>query len=59
VSDPLWIPSPERIARANLTRFARERGIPTDYHELWQWSVDNLDEFWAAVWDEWVEPDAS
>src|SRR4051794_21633144 len=47
----LWQPSPERIERATLTRFARERGLPEDYGELWRWSVDNLDEFWAAIWD--------
>src|SRR3954469_820340 len=47
----LWQPSPERIERATLSRFARERGLPEDYGELWRWSVDNLDEFWAAIWD--------
>jgi acetoacetyl-CoA synthetase len=47
----LWKPSPERVERATLTRFARERGLPEDYGELWRWSVDNLDEFWAAIWD--------
>src|SRR4051812_42065606 len=58
VPELLWTPSAERIERANLTQFARQRGLPTDYRELWQWSVNNLEDFWAAVWDEWVEPDA-
>jgi acetoacetyl-CoA synthetase len=58
VPELLWTPSPERIERANITQFARKRGLPEDYHELWQWSVDNLDDFWAAIWDEYVEPDA-
>ncbi len=53
----LWTPSPERIERANLTAFARKRGLPEDYGSLWKWSVEQLEEFWAAVWDEWVEPD--
>lgn len=22
-----------------------------DYEQAWQWSVDNLDEFWAEIWD--------
>jgi acetoacetyl-CoA synthetase len=57
VPELLWTPSPERIERANLTRFARKRGLPLEYHRLWQWSVDNLDDFWAAVWDQWVEPE--
>src|SRR3954451_10714161 len=47
----LWQPSAERIERAAHTRFARDRGLPEDYGELWRWSVDNLDEFWAAIWD--------
>src|SRR4051794_21522696 len=58
VPELLWTPSAQRIERANLTQFARQRGLPTDYRELWQWSVNNLEDFWAAVWDEWVEPDA-
>src|SRR5947208_3530493 len=57
VSELLWTPGPERIERANITQFARRRGLPEDYGELWQWSVDNLDDFWAAIWDEYVEAD--
>jgi acetoacetyl-CoA synthetase len=57
--EPIWTPSPERVERALLTQFVRERGLPEDYHELWRWSVDNLGEFWAAVWDHFrVEADA-
>lgn len=53
---PLWTPSPQRIADANLTAYAdwlaRERGVVTDgYDELWRWSVDELDAFWRSVWD--------
>jgi acetoacetyl-CoA synthetase len=55
VPELLWTPSPERIERANITEFARKRGLSQDYGQLWQWSVDNLEEFWAAVWDEWVD----
>src|SRR3954453_9695956 len=57
VADLLWTPSAERIERANLTKFARKRGLPEDYAELWQWSVDKLEEFWAAIWDEYVDAD--
>ncbi len=29
-----------------------ERGLSFgDYAELWQWSVDDLDGFWSAIWD--------
>ena len=57
-ADPIWSPSPERIERALVTRFARERDLPEDYGELWRWSVGNLEEFWAAIWDEYVQADA-
>lgn len=54
--DLLWTPSPERIERAQITSFMtwlqRERGLNlADYNALWQWSVDDLDAFWAALWD--------
>ncbi|WP_372791298.1 acetoacetate--CoA ligase [Paraconexibacter sp.] len=52
----LWSPSEERIASAELTRYAtwvRERhGVEVgDYAALWQWSVDELDTFWASIWE--------
>lgn len=52
----LWQPSPERVAASRLTRFAaqvHERyGAPIGtYEELWRWSVDSLEDFWAAVWE--------
>ena len=54
--DLLWTPGPDRVERANVTAFARwlsqERGRHFgDYHELWRWSVTDLDGFWQAVWD--------
>jgi acetoacetyl-CoA synthetase len=59
VHQPLWTPSPERIGHANITRFARERGLPEDYSQLWHWSVENLEEFWEAIWEHFrVEADA-
>jgi acetoacetyl-CoA synthetase len=52
---PHWIPSAERVAAAQLTKFhafARGRGAPGgDYSSLWQWSVDEPDAFWTAVFD--------
>jgi acetoacetyl-CoA synthetase len=47
---PLWTPSHEMVDRARMTRFMRERGFD-GYDELWQWSVDDLEGFWAALWD--------
>jgi acetoacetyl-CoA synthetase len=54
-AEPLWRPSPERIARANITAFLRwlerERGLAfRDYESLWQWSVTDLEGFWDALW---------
>src|SRR3954463_10365979 len=45
----LWTPSPERVERANVTAFMREHGH-ADYDALRQWSVDDLEGFWAAIW---------
>ncbi|WP_205698927.1 acetoacetate--CoA ligase [Conexibacter sp. SYSU D00693] len=50
-ADVLWTPSPERIERAAVTQFARSRGLPEDYDALWRWSVDDLEGFWAAIWE--------
>ena len=53
----LWSPTAERVEAATLTRFARwvaaTRGVDvaSSYDELWQWSVDDLDGFWAAIWE--------
>src|SRR3954447_17401748 len=47
----LWTPSPARIERAAVTGFARERGLPENYDALWRWSVEHLEEFWAAIWE--------
>jgi acetoacetyl-CoA synthetase len=44
---PLWTPSPERIAHANLTRFGPRRS----HAELYEWSIAKPLEFWAAMWD--------
>ena len=53
---PLWAPSEDRIANTNLARYQRwlaeERGVQTgDYESLWRWSVENLEDFWASIWD--------
>jgi acetoacetyl-CoA synthetase len=50
----LWRPTPERAARSTLARYMRwlkdERGLPfAGYTELWQWSVDELEAFWASL----------
>ena len=54
--DLLWTPSPEVIARANLTKLmqwlkARRSLDFADYAALHRWSVDDQESFWGALWD--------
>ena len=56
MSEALWRPSDERVARANITRFAagvnQRYGVPAgDYRALHRWSVERPAEFWGEVWD--------
>ncbi len=56
MTEPLWIPSPERVRRAALTRFLefvnRKHGTDFEtYDPLYEWSVSSIPEFWAAVWE--------
>ena len=53
---PLWIPSEERKQAANITRFiglvnAKHHFNLDSYAGLYQWSVENIPDFWADVWD--------
>ncbi len=53
---PLWEPSAERKKNASMTRFiglVNERyGKNFDsYDELYDWSINNLADFWASVWE--------
>ncbi|MBM3571360.1 MAG: AMP-binding protein, partial [Alphaproteobacteria bacterium] len=55
MEQPLWQPSPARIAGTNLARFmamvATEWGFKTsDYRELHRWSIENPDKFWRSIW---------
>jgi acetoacetyl-CoA synthetase len=60
---PLWEPPPEQRERVEMARFmdwAGARRTPSgstggrefaDYEELWRWSVDELEDFWASIWE--------
>jgi acetoacetyl-CoA synthetase len=55
MDQPLWQPSNERIARANMTAFAHQAAEAhgdelRSYPELRAWSVDNPELFWPALW---------
>jgi acetoacetyl-CoA synthetase len=52
----LWEPSEEMKRQANLTHYMqwleKEKGLHFDDPEqLWQWSVDKLEDFWASLWE--------
>jgi acetoacetyl-CoA synthetase len=54
--EKLWEPPAALAQRARMTDYMRwlaaERGREFgDYDELWRWSVDDLDGFWASIWD--------
>ncbi|MDA2889684.1 acetoacetate--CoA ligase [Mycolicibacterium sp. BiH015] len=53
---PQWTPTEQDVDGAivtDFTRFAAQRtGTKfADYHALWQWSVDDIEGFWSALWD--------
>ncbi len=46
----LWEPPVELRERSHMARFMAERDV-ADYAALWRWSVAELEEFWAAIWE--------
>jgi len=56
MSSPMWRPSPERVAQANLTHYRAAMAERfelrfDDYAGLHAWSVDHLEDFWGSLWD--------
>ena len=56
MSRVLWAPSAERANASTMAAFERFVGETrnltfNDYNEMWEWSVTDLDVFWAAIWD--------
>ncbi|MGI9605442.1 MAG: acetoacetate--CoA ligase [Acidimicrobiales bacterium] len=49
--EPLWTPSPERVAATEITRLSAQLGLDPGYRNLHRWSVENAAEFWSVVWD--------
>jgi acetoacetyl-CoA synthetase len=56
-AQPLWQPSAQRREAARITDYMgwlgrRDQRLRfDDYPSLWQWSVEDLDGFWASIWD--------
>ncbi len=56
MKQPLWVPSEERKKNSNMTRFMgyvnrRFHKEFTGYFDLYDWSVENIPDFWTSVWD--------
>ena len=52
----LWKPSERRIKDSNMYRFMnfinnRYSQDFADYNSLYQWSIDNIPDFWESMWD--------
>ncbi|MCX8106593.1 MAG: acetoacetate--CoA ligase [Ignavibacterium album] len=56
MSELLWKPSKERISNSNISKFIsfiteKEKINISDYHQLYDWSVSNIENFWKYIWD--------
>ena len=54
--EPLWIPSAERVKNSNIMSFISKVNKKytlsiSNFHELYQWSIDCRENFWATVWE--------
>src|SRR3984957_2098834 len=53
---PLWQPSEADREAAEMTRFMRHAAQRSGrelsiYDDLWRWSVEELEDFWASIWE--------
>ncbi len=58
-SELLWEPHPDEVAQSNLMRYLQwleeERGLKfDDYGKLWEWSVNDLEDFWSSMGEYFV-----
>ena len=56
MNPPLWKPSPERAAASQMAAYQKwlpSAGEPDceSYDELWKFSVEDRETFWASIWD--------
>ena len=52
----LWKPSEEKIKNSNIYRFMnfineKHHQDFAEYEALYQWSIDNISDFWASFWE--------
>jgi len=56
MSTLLWQPTEEQINTTHLTQFRQQANEKwgttlTDYNDLYQWSVDEIEQFWQTLWE--------
>ena len=51
MSEPIWTPDPAAVAVSPMQRFIEARGFD-GYDRLYEWSVNEPEAFWAALWEE-------
>ena len=52
----LWQPSAKRVENTNMVRFMNHikekyKLDLSEYEHLYQWSIQNIAEFWASMWE--------
>ena len=52
----LWEPSEEHKENSNIARYMkwleeRKELSFEGYHDLWEWSVADLEGFWVSIWE--------
>ena len=53
----IWQPSDKSKKSSNLSRFIKlvnqrySQSIKTEYQDIWNWSVNNIESFWSLIWD--------
>ena len=53
----IWQPSNESKKSSNLSQFIElvnqrhSKSIKTEYQDIWDWSVTNVESFWSLIWD--------
>ena len=53
---PIWAPSEKRANSSNMSRYLRlvsqDTGLNIeDYNQLYGWSINNIEQFWASIWN--------
>ena len=52
VGQVVWTPTDDAREHSLLARYTASLGRSgVDFQELWQWSVSDLEGFWASIWD--------